>query len=104
MKITVYWKETQFLEVEKVDEYYFSKILPENYLKVKEDGCPIIFLDKVKIVDNKLPNIIKNRLPKTEYLLKNVDKESDIESGIIEYINRTKCKRVTDYITLDIEQ
>ena len=22
--------------------------MPENYLKVKEDGCPIIFLDKVK--------------------------------------------------------
>ena len=31
MKIRVYWKDIEFLEVEKKNELYFSKINVENY-------------------------------------------------------------------------
>lgn len=103
MKIRVYWKDIKFLEVEKIDNKYFSRIITENYNKVNDDGCPIMFLDNIKVIDDELPNIIQSRLPKKESLLENVDKDCNLEKSIIEYINKTKCQRVTDYITLDIE-
>lgn len=104
MKIRVYWKDIEFLEVEKVEDKYFSMIIMENYKKVKEEGCPVMFVENIKIVDDKLPHIIQSRLPKTTNLISKLgDGNKDIESSIIEYINKTKCKRATDYITLDIE-
>lgn len=104
MKIKVYWKEIIFLEVEKIDNKYFSKIITSNYNTVKEQGCPVMFLNNIKVIDEALPNIIKSRLPKISNLLENLKKDNDIESEIVEYINKTKCERATDYITLSIEK
>ena len=102
MKIRVCWKDIEFLVVEKKNELYFSKINVENYDKVVSQGCPVAFLDNIKVIDDELPNIIVNRLPRANFLIDKVNKDEDLEQSIIEYINKTKCKRVTDYITLDI--
>ena len=50
MKIRVYWKDIEFLEVEKKNELYFSKINVENYDKVVSQGCPVAFLDNIKVI------------------------------------------------------
>lgn len=104
MKIKVYWKETLFLEVEKVDDKYFSNVVASNYNMVKEQGCPVMFLSNIKAIDDTLPSIIQNRLPKISNLLENLNKDSNIEDEILDYINKTKCERATDYITLSIEK
>ncbi len=104
MKIKVYWKEIIFLEVEKLGSKYFSKIITSNYNIVKEQGCPMVFLNNIKAIDDTLPNIIKSRLPKISNLLQNVDNSNNTEDGILDYINKTKCERTTDYITLTIEK
>ncbi len=104
MKIKVYWKETEFLEVEKKEDKYFSRVVASNYNIVKEQGCPVMFLNNIKAIDDTLPKIIQSRLPKISNLLENLKKDSNMEDEILEYINKTRCERATDYITLDIEK
>lgn len=96
MKIIVLWKKIKILEVEKIEDRYFSKIIVDNYLKIKDEGFPLTLLNNIKVIDEKLPNIIKDRLPEIE--------DYNLDFKIAQYIKKTKCKRVTDYITLDIEE
>lgn len=104
MIIKVYWKNVLFLEIEKIDEKYFSKIIGKNYNIVKSQGCPLVFFEDIKVIDDMLPKIIKDRLPKIENLMENYKKDVDIEKSIFEYINQTKCERATDYITIEIAE
>lgn len=105
MKFSVYWKDIKFLEVEKKDEKYYSKILYENVSKIKEDGFPVIFINNISEVSNSLPKIIEKRLPSKEQMqliIKNEFLQDD--NLIFEYIKETKCERVTDYITVNVEK
>lgn len=103
MKFNVYWKNIKFLEVEKINNMYYSKVIGENMDKVEKEGFPITFLSSIKSMDGELPKIIQSRLPKIEYISEKIEDTSDVEKSIIEYINKTKCQRVTDFITMDIE-
>lgn len=104
MKFKVYWKEIQFLEVEKINDTYYSKLFSENVEKVVEDGYPKTFIMNIKAMDDKLPKIIRNRLPSVDYMSEKIENTDDLEKSIVEYINKTKCRRVTDNISIEIEE
>lgn len=102
MKLKVFWKNIKFLEVEKINDMYYSKIIGNNVDKVIDDGYPVTFLINIKAMDSQLPKLIESRFPSIEYIEEKINKNEDIEKSIIDYINKTKCKRVTDYITIEI--
>lgn len=104
MKYKVYWKEIKFLEIEKINEMYYSKIISENVDKVVELGYTKSFMNDIKEVDKKLPKIITNRLPNINYLNEKGYEIKDLEKAIIKYITDTKCIRITDYISVEVEE
>ena len=104
MKFIVYWKEIPFLKVKKLNNVYYSHILAENIEKIKEEGYPITFITNIKAMDHKLPKLIQNRLPSIEYMCSQLEDTTNTEQAIIEYINKTKCERVTDFLSLEIEE
>lgn len=104
MKFNVYWKEVKFLEVEKINDMYYSKLIGENVEKITQEGYPKTFITNIKAMDDKLPKLIRNRIPSIDYMSEKLEDTQDVEKAIIEYINTTKCKRVTDYISMDIEE
>ena len=93
MIFKVFWKETEFLRVERVEELYYTKVITENIKEVEAEGFPRTFIMNIKVVEEKLPSIILNRIPS--------DKRD--ESDMIDYINSTNCKRVTDFLSVKIE-
>ncbi len=101
MQITLYWKDLEIIEVRKIKENkYVSTLSIENITKAEEDGFPVALIQNVKLIDNKMPNIILDRIPSAEYLSSVLKDTENVEKSILEYINKTRCKRVTDYITL----
>lgn len=104
MKFKVYWKEIKFLEVEKINDIYYSSLIGENVEKVVEDGYPKTFIMNIKAMDDKLPKLIRNRIPSAEYMSEKIENKDDLEKSIVEYINKTKCRRVTDHISMEIEE
>ena len=73
MKFNVYWKDIKFLEVEKINNMYYSKVIGENIDKVENEGFPITFLSSIKSMDGELPKIIQSRLPKIEYISEKIE-------------------------------
>ncbi|MBO5478017.1 MAG: hypothetical protein J6A15_09760 [Clostridia bacterium] len=104
MKYKVYWKEIKFLEIEKINDMYHSEIITENVDKVAELGYPKTFINDIKEVDKELPKIVSNRLPDVNYLNEKGYDTKDIEKAIGKYINDTKCRRITDYISIEVEE
>ena len=104
MKFKVFWKDIEFLEVDKINDVYYSRLIGENIDKVIDEGYPVTFLINIKVMDNELPKLIQSRLPSIEYIEEKISKKDDIEKAIIEYINNTKCRRVTDYLSMEIEE
>lgn len=104
MKFNVYWKEIKFLEVEKIDEMYYSTVIGKNISKIKKSGFPVTFISNIKSMDKELPKLIQSRLPKADYMGEKIKDTTNIEKAIIDYINQTKCKRVTDFISMEIEE
>lgn len=104
MKYKVYWKKIKFLEIEEIKGIYYSKLITENIDKVIELGYPKTFINDIKEVEKELPKIVSNRLPDINYLNEKGYDTSNLEKTIIKYINDTKCRRITDYITVEVEE
>lgn len=104
MKYKVYWKKIKFLEIEEIKGIYYSKLITENIDKVIELGYPKTFINDIKEVEKELPKIVSNRLPDINYLNEKGYDTSNLEKAIIQYINDTKCRRITDYITIEVEE
>lgn len=104
MIFKVFWKNIEFLEVEKVNDIYYSRLIIENVNKVLDEGYPITFLKNIKVIDKKIPKLIENRIPSLEYIEGVVNKKDNIEDMIIDYIEKTNCKRVTDYLSINVEK
>ena len=49
MIFKVFWKNIEFLEVEKVNDIYYSRLIVENVNKVLDEGYPITFLKNIKV-------------------------------------------------------
>ena len=91
-------------KIEKINKKkYISTLVIENIAKAEEDGFPTALLQNIKLIDNKMPNIILDRIPSAEYLSTVITDTKNVEKSILEYINKTRCERVTDFITLEAE-
>ena len=104
MIFKVFWKNIEFLEVEKVNDIYYSRLIVENVNKVLDEGYPITFLKNIKVIDKKIPKLIENRIKSKDNIEKKKKKKDNIEDMIIDYIEKTNCKRVTDYLSINVEK
>ena len=75
MIFKVFWKNIEFLEVEKVNDIYYSRLIVENVNKVLDEGYPITFLKNIKVIDKKIPKLIENRIPSLAYIEEKINKK-----------------------------
>lgn len=105
MVITVKWDNIDILVITKKHNMYITSIVTENIEKVIELGMAITLISNVKVISKELPNIIANRLPNIDVIKKEINLVSEnLESNILEYINRTGCKRATDKFSFNISR
>ena len=105
MVITVKWDNIDILVITKKHNLYISSIVTENIDKVIETGMAMTLISNVKIISKELPKIITDRLPSIDAIKKEIKIVSEnLESNILEYINRTGCRYVTDKFSFVIEE
>lgn len=105
MVITVKWDNIDILVITKKHNMYISSIISENIDEVSRAGMPMFLISNINIISKELPNIILDRLPSIDMIKKEIEFVSEnLESNILEYINRTGCKRATDKFSFYISK
>lgn len=105
MVITVKWDNIDILVITKKHNMYISSIVTENIEKVINLGMSMALISNVKIISKELPKVITDRLPGIDIIKKEIELVSEnIESNILEYINRTGCRCATDKFSFAIEK
>lgn len=103
MVITVKWDNIDILVITKRHNMYVTSIVTENIDKVIKAGMAMTLISNVKVISKELSSIIVNRLPSIDVIKEEIELFSEsLESNILEYINRTGCKRVTDKFSFEI--
>lgn len=105
MKINVFWKSINIMNIIKEKKAYITDINYDNFVKANKEGMPLsIFLD-YSIVSAELPDFVKSKLPTPKMISNEIDKiGSDKNVSIIDYINKTKCKCATDNFEITLEE
>lgn len=105
MKMIISWNELNVIEVIRIENKYFSKILVDNIALAIKEGMPMISIANIKLVSKSLPQFILSRIPQKcvrDKYLKNISSYEG--ENIINYINTTSCKLATDNFKISIEK
>ncbi|CCY72201.1 unknown [Clostridium sp. CAG:921] len=104
MKIKIFWKDINIINVIRKNNVYISSLDYENFIKANKLGMPISLFFNYEMISTELPTFIKDRLP-TPKIISNQINENKVSSdiSIIDYINKTRCKCVTDKIEILLE-
>ena len=103
MVITVKWNNIDILNINKMHNMYVTSIITENIDKVINSGMSMTLISNVKVISKELPTIISDRLPSVDVIKEEIKLVSEnLESNILEYINRTGCKNATDKLSFCI--
>ncbi len=100
----LYWDNLKILESKVVGDLYYNTIFTENIEVSRDKGLPLMYIKGIRAISDELPTVIQGRIPSTSYIrtiIKNID---NFEDELVEYINKTGCKRVTDYFSLEVEK
>lgn len=105
MKIKVFWKDINIMDIVKTNKAYITSINHNNFVKANEQGMPLTLFLNYNLVSSELPSFVKNRLPTPKIISKEINKNNlDSNISIIDYINKTKCKCATDKFEMIIEE
>lgn len=89
MKLKLYWKNILILESTEIDSVWYNQINTDNIIKTEKLGIPQSLLSNTRLISEKMPNIIEDRIPK--------------KADKLEYIKKTNCKRATDFFSVHID-
>lgn len=103
MVIKIFWEKYPILNIIKDDNRYFSELKYDSLKEAEKHGMPITLLNQFQMISTKLPYFVKERLPNTANMVKNMTEEIK-QIDVIEYINQTRCKCATDKFEIEIEE
>lgn len=103
MTFNLFWNDELILKTKKTEFGFLNEVFAEALEKGSKEGLPVAFFANISAISDELPYMIKERIPNARFLERKIKDTDDLEKQMLEYINETKCARVTDRFTLTID-